>query len=335
MAPAAAVPGAASASPVRRVIPPAEEACPIRHVMVNVTYSCAEEFTVNGTAGYEVKVSASPGSRHVEVTAEGSEGEVEYIAPAKITAETIRARIPDVGRIEVRFRPSARERRVKVPKQCLKERPPVVSARLGRFVGTIELHGERGYTKVDAHNVAGAIGDPLANIPRKLECESHESKAQTRRELGSIEFDGEPAGEGISLSAFRLFPGFPLLSPPLERSVRKGDHYVFFVVAGENRGGVTTVRSTSALGGSGSFSFDESLASATIAPPAPFTGTGTFVRNADGSIGWTGSLAVRLPGLGMVPLTGGKAELATVAAQRQKLDEEFEEQLKPASGPAG
>src|SRR6201999_412862 len=127
--------------------------------------------------------------------------------------------------------------------------------------------------------------------------------------------DGKAAKEGVSLVVSRLFPGFPFLSPGHRQLLRKGTHYVFFAVAAENSGGVTILRSASALGGSPTFSFDEALTSATIKPPAPFIGTGAFVREDDGSTGWTGSLAVRMPGLGTVPLTGGKAELATVAAQ--------------------
>lgn len=321
-----AAPAAASVRPVGQAISPSQAACPIRHVVLNATYSCVDEFTVRGTGGYEITVSAAPGSRHLEVTAESPEGVVEYLAPAKVTAGAIRARVRRIGRIAVHFRPSGHERRVKVPKNCLKGRPPVVTARLGRFVGTIELRGERGYTTVDAHGAAGGVGDPLADVPRKLECEVDKTKAQARRELRSIQFEGAPVREGIFFDAFRLFPSFqPLPSwrphPPPDR-----DHYGFLAAAIEGRGRVIIVRAAAAFGGPPTFSFDESLASAAISPPAPFTGTGTFLRGADGSTSWTGSLAVRLPGLGTVPLTGGKAELATVAAQRKRFDAELEGQ---------
>jgi hypothetical protein len=60
-----------------------------------------------------------------------------------------------------------------------------------------------------------------------------------------------------------------------------------------------------------------------VQPPSPFTGSGDFLRNADGSTSWTGSLAVPIPGLGTVKLTGGKAELATVAEGLNSLEEEL------------
>ena len=43
---------------------------------------------------------------------------------------------------------------------------------------------------------------------------------------------------------------------------------------------------------------------ATISPPAPFSGTGTFSREAGKAARWTGDLKVELPGFGDVPLAG-------------------------------
>jgi len=326
-----AAPGAAAAGPEARGVSPAEKACPVPDPIGGVSYSCAEEFSVRGTGGYEVIVSAAPGGKQVEVTAESSGGSVEYIAPARVTASTISARLGKVGRIDVRFQPSGRERKVKVPKRCLKERPPVVSATLGRFVGTIKLHGERGYTKVDASSAAGGVGDPLANLPGKLRCEYREPQARAKRELESAQFVGEPK-EGLGFSATRLFPGFPGLSAKHAQLLRKAPHFIFFASAGEKADGMAILRSASALGGPQTFLFDEDLSSATITPPAPFTGTGTFQRNADGSIAWTGSLAVQLPGLGSVPLTGGEAELASVEAQEKLITEKLEEELRKHGG---
>jgi hypothetical protein len=327
-----ATPGAASARPVARVISPSEEACPIEHVLLNVTYSCALEFTVRGSHGYKFTVSGQTGTRVgvVEVSADGPKGDVQYIGSGKVTADAIRARIGRLGRIAVQFEPSGRERRVKVPKKCLKERPPVVTSRLGHFVGTIEFRGERGYTSVKADGAAGGIGDPLANTPKKLQCESHESEAQSERELESVQFSGEPAKGKIALGVSHL-SGNSLL-PSASRSLPKDDDYLFLALGSEKVDGLTIIRSAGAFGGTKNFTFDEALTAATVTPPAPFTGTGAFVRNPDGSTSWTGSLAVRLPGLGTVSLTGGKAELATAAEQKKKFEEELTAELNKQRG---
>ena len=191
--------------------------------------------------------------------------------------------------------------------------------------------GERGYTKVDARGAAGGVGDPLANLPGKPRCEYREPKARAKRELESTQFVGVPQ-EGIGFSATRLFPGFPGLSAKHAQLLRKAPHFVFLASIGEKVDGVAILRSASALGGPQTFSFDESLSSATITPPAPFTGTGTFQRNTGGSTTFTGSLTVQMPGLGSVPLTGGEAELASVETQVKLLTERLEEELKRHHG---
>lgn len=46
------------------------------------------------------------------------------------------------------------------------------------------------------------------------------------------------------------------------------------------------------------------LTDATIAPPKPFSGSGIFHLEMPTSASWTGDLAVAIPGVGTVPLTG-------------------------------
>jgi len=50
----------------------------------------------------------------------------------------------------------------------------------------------------------------------------------------------------------------------------------------------------------------KSLASAKAAPPAPFTGTAEYERLGPKKSSWTGDLAVKLPGFGLVALAGPK-----------------------------
>jgi hypothetical protein len=117
----------------------------------------------------------------------------------------------------------------------------------------------------------------------------------------------------------------------LKTAGRKGrDPFLFFVLESEKADGLSILRATAAVGKSSSFTYDPALTSAVVTPPAPFTGTGTFRRNADGSTEWSGGLAVALPGLGSVALTPGKASLETVAESLERLDEE----IKPAPGSA-
>ena len=58
-----------------------------------------------------------------------------------------------------------------------------------------------------------------------------------------------------------------------------------------------------ARGASSAFGSDDILSSATVAPPPPFSGTGTFGHGPGGK-SWDGSLVVSFLGAPRVPLTG-------------------------------
>jgi hypothetical protein len=326
-------PSASAASPHPRPTSPSEEACPIRHVTLNVSYSCAEEFTLRGTGGYKITVSADPGSPkrggEVELSAEDRGEDAQYSVPATVTANSIRASFGKLGRIAVHFVPSGRERTVKVPAKCLKERPPAVTARLGRFVGTIDFRGEGGYTKVDARTAEGGIGDPLAALPGKIQCEFRQSNAAHQRELESVGLSASPH-EGLTFGASRFFGELQELATKVGHLPPKGDRVLFLAIATEKKGKVTIFRSAGALGDLGNLLYDDSLTTGAVSvpTPGPFTGSADFVRAADGSTSLTGSLAVSLPGLGTVPLTGGEAELATQATFLKELEERLAEELK-------
>jgi hypothetical protein len=318
--------GVASAAPKLLTTYPTA-ACPVHgHVEPDVSYSCSAEFTLQGTNGYRITVSADAEPRtdpEVKLSAVGPAGNVEYTVPGKVTGATIRAKFGDLGRVSVRFHPSGRERDVAVPKRCQKDRPAVVTSRLGRFVGTIKFRGEGGFTQVGARSAQGGTGDPLTNTPQKLRCEFHISEAERQRELESVALDASP-GTGITFGAARLFAELPSLSDSHGPLPPKGDRYLFLALASEKVGPMSVLRSAGAIGESTNFLFDPALTSATVSPPAPFTGSGDFLRGPDGSVSWTGSLAVPLPGLGTVGLTGGKATLETVASGLARLEEELQ-----------
>jgi hypothetical protein len=317
--------GVASANPnTPKSYPTA--ACPVHgRIESNVSYSCAAEFTLRASNGYRITVSADAEGQTDEVvlSVDGRGGDVRYSVPGKVTTGTIQAKFGNLGRVSVRFHPSGRERNVRVPKKCMKQRPSVVTARLGKFVGTIRFRGERGYTQVSAHSASGGTGDPLADTPKKLQCDFRESETERERELESVSLDGAPPRAAISFSASRLFGDSPALAGSGKALPPKGDRYLFLALVGEKVGQMSILRSTGALGESQDFVIDDGLTSATVQPPSPFIGSGNFLRNADGSTSWTGSLAVPMPGLGTVKLTGGKAELATVAEGLSNLEEEL------------
>lgn len=321
-----ATPGSAVAEPLLPAAAP-PEACPVRHVVLNVSYSCAAEFTVQGSNGFRVTVSGDPAVRGpgtVDLSVQRGNENVVYSARGRVTPTSMKASFGRLGKVSLRFLPSGKARRVRVPKKCLKERPPVVTARLGTFVGSFEFHGERGYTKASTHRVAGAIGDPLANTDKKLECETPVTKTQAKQELQEVVLDAADRHAHLAFQASHLPAQLSGLKSPAGGSIPSGERYLFWLFASEKAGRVSILRIVAAVGPAGDFAFDDALTTATVSPPAPFTGAGSFRRNGDGSTTWTGNLSVPVPGLGTIDLTAPrfKCELATLAGLLQHDEEE-------------
>jgi hypothetical protein len=305
------LPGLAVALPRPLPPSPAQEACPIAHIHLMVSYYCDVEFSLSAGNGYRITVSGEVGptrnrSAPDDVTLSASKGDatVNYLGHGKLTATHMTASFGRFGRFSLRFRPSGRVRHVKVPKTCVKDRPPVVTARLGTYIGTIRFRGERGYTRIVAHRASGGLGDLLAIKP-KLQCQEVSPGAQ-RREAHTVHLRAE-AKTAHGAIAFEAWagPAFPFTSTG---SAAARDPYTFLAFAFEKARGTEIIRTVAAPGPTADFVFDSGLSSATLTPPAPFSSSGSFQRNADGAVEWTGSLAVSFPGVPQVPLFGPSFE---------------------------
>jgi hypothetical protein len=148
----------------------------------------------------------------------------------------MKASFGKLGKVSLHFRPSGKVRRVKIPKTCLKHRPPVVSARLGTFVGTIKFRGERGYTTVSAHRVKGGIGDPLAIGDKELHCEGPNLESEKAQELKEIMLKVSLPKAGIVANAFGVFhPVVPRTQQTLLPAITEQDRYLFVLFLVEGR----------------------------------------------------------------------------------------------------
>jgi hypothetical protein len=302
-----ALPGLAVAKP--RPLPPlpAEEACPIAHIHLGVAYYCDVEFGLPAGNGYRIAVTGEVGANSTtpdDVTLSASKGAVtvNYLGHGRLTSTRMTAAFGRFGSFSLRFRPSGNVRHVKVPSSCVKGRPPVVTARLGTYVGVIRFEGEGGYSRVLAHRADGGLGDPLAIKP-KLECEGGSPGAR-RREAQTIRLSAsaKTSDGGVSFGAW-AGPAYPF-------KPSRSDPYTFLTLANERAKGVDVLRTAATTAPAADFVFDSALDSATVAPPAPFGGSATFQRDLDGSTTWSGSLTVSFPGMPSVALTGPQFEAA-------------------------
>lgn len=210
------------------------------------------------------------GDRHSAVT---------YGAPAAVTHRTIDADLGKLGRLSVTRVPTGRTKTVRWG--CEPGEKKRVEAE--RYEGTIEFHGEEGFTDVSA---------------------------------GSAPLDPNPCGVGEERGRP---PGMTLPGARLNAEKRRIGEYGFDFNAVQNRPGARTEvgseveehrgemeihRATWTRAGADVLRYDRRLRTATVRPPVPFSGHGSFRVRARGRSLWTGNLTVDLPGRSDVPLTG-------------------------------
>jgi hypothetical protein len=204
---------------------------------------------------------------------------VTYAAPATVTGETIDADLGKLGRISVTRVPTGRTRTAHL--DCGSESTQRVKAE--RYEGTIEFHGEEGFTEVGATS-APLVYPPPCGIPE----------------------GGPPAGKSL--------PGARL---SVEKEHFERYRFDFNAVQNrpsartevgaeveEHRGEMEIHRATWTWANANVLHYDRRLRTATVRPPGPFSGHGSFRVSAHGPNFWTGNLTVDLPGRSDVPLTG-------------------------------
>jgi hypothetical protein len=246
-------------------------------------------FALQASNGYVfVVIAAAPAEEEEEEEEEeriglflvhGRRTVVAYSAPARVSSSTIDADLGALGRISVTRVPTGRTKTVR--RGCKPGRTRRVEAE--RYEGIIEFHGEEGFTEVSATSA------PL--YPMRF-CISSIEEGGEERELPGARLDAERR----YLDKYRLEFDATQMRPGARTEVR--------VEVEEHRGEMEIYRATSILASAGTLRYDRRLRTATVRPPAPFAGHGSFHGNARRPNQWTGNLTVDLPGRSDVPVTG-------------------------------
>lgn len=227
-----------------------------------------------------------PGSLEIFAYKKGES--VSYRAPATVTEASIQADLGEVGEISVAFHRSGRA--VSVP--C-GERP--IRFDSGYYEGTIQFHGEQGYTTVEATRVPGSTDYWEAILCGEF----------------SEVFSGA-GGRGGAL----LYVRNPALGQEMSVSKRRPGAAAQIVaeVSEYTGSGIAIKRyATLRMPGEG-FTYDRRLRTATVRPPAPFAGSARFDLREKAGRRWSGDLTVDLPGRADVPLTGPLLRATLVSA---------------------
>ena len=240
-------------------------------------------------------VIGAPGpSAYAQILVSGKTGSVSYLAPASATEDSFEADLGALGRIAVSFHATGGARN----ESSVCNRHQSVPVANGYYEGTIEFHGEEGYTEVEASRAKDSAS-LLLNIVCPAEGES-----------GS--------GPGLPGAELRVRSSRTSSTPFL--TVVENDPWApvqLEVDAGEQRGEIAIERVIHMTAPRTAFDYDSNLRTATLQPPSPFSGTARFRRTGRHKARWSGNLAVNLPGQSGVRLTG-KHRRASLSRARFK-----------------
>jgi hypothetical protein len=251
------------------------------------------QFHLRSPNGYKVSASAIGKSIDLEVS-RGSNFSA-YLAQRQGNAKRLSASFGELGRVSVRFHPSGKVISSQPQAGC--KGPDHFTTRAGVFVGQIHFSGEGGYTSLNAHRAKGTVQSPLRLTGCKSEGSDHGPHSHPKHHGSRSHPSREPTLTVQSPDSETGQTSFIATAPgSIGRPVS--------AFSSETVGSLLVLRSVLALGSPQTFLFDNALSSATVTPPAPFSGTASFQRNADGSTTWAGDLAASFPGKPDVALTG-------------------------------
>jgi hypothetical protein len=220
-----------------------------------------QQLSLRGTNGYKLKVTLTNRHRlgvqavdadfaHRTITT------VAYELPVhqRQRSDDIKAPIGSLGRIDVRF----------VPKRTTKAKPGStpcaggeLTTEIGHYVGSISFHGDGGYTRAQAHRVAGTIEtEVVGKCPppkqvkgiEKEEAETvgkleQEEQAKRNEEEGLTQVEAKARGGKVVFTAARI---------EAAAGARKASSANFVAIGQRERGPMREVSLVGLIGAKGS-----------------------------------------------------------------------------------
>jgi hypothetical protein len=272
------------------MVPTVAAAAPVRSAGVEVERELVIGLPAEG--GFSAAVSVTDNDGDVKATLiVGKAHQVAYYsAPAKVTAKRVTARFGTLGALDFRFGPKGRE-----SGRCL----GAYGYEEAEFEGTFAFTGENEYVHIEADHAEGTV---QAEPPPK-------GCASPRRARRAVPYRPTYSDEGATLEATA---GSRDRGRARELSVydagsrahgrRRG---AIFGDLWEEREGMIVSRGAQIVLRPAFFRWNLDTGTATLRPPAPFTGSATFTRHGTNGHGtWTGSLSMPVLGGEPVELAG-------------------------------
>ncbi|HEX3363100.1 MAG TPA: hypothetical protein VHS74_19050 [Solirubrobacterales bacterium] len=264
-----------------------------------------EQFQLRGTGGYRMQVVVVNHQARVTLSKRVPRGTVvvDYSLRRRLPPDPdLHFQIGDEGEVNLRFVHEGKPEETTLP-HC-KGGPQI--AEKGVLVGTLRFRGKTGFTRVEAHRVPVVLGRSAPMTCRRMKTPSNILTVGLPASGGEV-----PEGWVQLIVGGR--PGSPQFGADLleaEEGVIGGPELPeFFASISRREGGSEVISSAFLAGTANSFGVPESLeppATATVEPPAPFSGSATFQMTSPHHAEWSGDLTAELPGYGRVRLTGPK-----------------------------
>lgn len=271
-------------------------------------------FSVRGSNGYKIDIESFRSGK-VSLTAEKKHYFAEYTVRGRSDEIRLEADFGQLGSISVRPR---------------HQRGALYPAELVRLQGRIEFHGEEGFTSISLRGTTGAMFHKV-----KRQCPPSSGTRGRASAAGNL--SGTPKKRVTTLvgAAERTANRSVLLllqssQPPVIEEDGGGDFLLARVE--ERREGMKITRGDV---------FDLPLATVTASPlganpfnvsvtaPSPFAGTASYSQASGAPATWTGDLAVSLPGVTNLPLTGpGFSAVACGDTEKTNLRETCEGEIE-------
>ncbi len=250
-------------------------------------------FKLHAPSGYEVAVTGSENRVVLEVGHKHVDAITAYVVPGMVTRKRLVADFGSLGKLSMRFGPLKRGPGSHPRAVCRFHRR--VLHRHGVFRGRLSFDGENEYLSLTARHATGEVtsyGSRCRSRSRSLpflRTGSHPKKPHDNGPEPRFFFAGwRHDVDSADFLALELF-GIPL----------------FLAESEQSEGRLAIVHLAFAIGHSPrTFTLDDAITHATLSPPKPFHGTGTYNAAPDGTKAWEGPLTVNFPGAPGYVLTG-------------------------------
>jgi hypothetical protein len=214
----------------------------------------------------------------------------EYIVPAEITDSTLKAKFGSLGEIDYSYAPKGA-----TATECFGQQGSEAA-----FTGSFTFTGENGFVHIDAPAATGFY----TLEPEPPTCATRRA-GRAAPAARAVPFQPYVDGAALSVSTMAKTNGgvrrVRVLTASRQETSKEASFNAALVEAGHGMG---VLRGVQMSAPARAFEWDFDAGTATVSPPAPFAGTATFKRRADGRKLFTGSLRVPILGSGTVRMAG-------------------------------